>query len=290
MPHKLVTTKALLLELKELLQSSLGSTSSCEAFVGFDGFIDTIQKPVRQRRNEHVSYFTTINDFAEHLQNLNGKSGQVELVTDKVKMGGNAPIFSIALGRLGIMANCVGAMGLPEISPIFKNSQPLVKMISVAQPGKSNALEFDDGKIIFSDLSIFEDYNWNYIKQKIDLTTFRKSIEACRLFAMLDWANLPEATDLWQGFLEEVIKPRGKRDQFFFFDLCDPSKKSTQHVDEVLDLVSDFSRYGRVTLGMNENEANKIWMAMTGHDHALPKESIEIPPLEIVGLNIPEII
>jgi hypothetical protein len=46
MPRELVTTEALLLELKELLQTSLGSISSRQAFVGFDGFIDTIQKPI----------------------------------------------------------------------------------------------------------------------------------------------------------------------------------------------------------------------------------------------------
>ncbi|MFM9841214.1 MAG: hypothetical protein ACKVOQ_23320 [Cyclobacteriaceae bacterium] len=283
MPKKLVTTKALLQELKGLLQKQLPSQ---QAFVGFDGFIDTIQKAVRQRSSESVSYFSTINDFAVHLQKLNGKSGQIELVTNKIKMGGNAPILSHALGKLGVKTKCLGAMGLPEINPLFKSNDPSIETISVSSPGKSSAIEFDNGKIIFSDLSVFKNYTWKYVKQNIDLVKFKKTIEPCKLFALVDWANLPEATDLWEGFLEDVIKPRGKREQFFFFDLCDPSKKSAQQIDEVLDLISDFSTYGKVTLGINENEAVKIWMALTGHDHSLPNEHVEIPSLQMAGYFI----
>jgi hypothetical protein len=283
MPQKLVTTKALLQELKSLLQKTLPSQ---RAFVGFDGFIDTIQKAVRQRSSESVSYFSTISDFAEHLQKLNGKSGQVELVTNKIKMGGNAPILSQALGKLGIKNICLGAMGLPETNPLFKSKNPSIETISVSPSGKSSAIEFGNGKIIFSDLSVFKNYTWKYVKQNVDLVKFKKTIEPCKLFALVDWANLPEATDLWQGFLDDIIHPRGKRDQHFFFDLCDPSKKLAQQIDEVLDLISDFSAYGKVTLGINENEANKIWMALTGHDHALANEHVEIPSLQMVGYFI----
>lgn len=283
MPRKLATTNALLQELKGLLQKRLPSQ---QAFVGFDGFIDTIQKAVLQRSSESVTYFSTINDFAEHLQKLNGKSGQVELVTNKVKIGGNAPILSHALGKLGVKNKCLGAMGLPETNPLFKSNDPSIETISVSSPGKSSAIEFENGKIIFSDLNVFKNYTWQYVKQNIDLVKFKKTIEPCKLFALVDWANLPEATDLWQGFLDDIIHPRGKRDQHFFFDLCDPSKKSAQQVDEVLDLISDFSAYGKVTLGVNENEANKIWMALTGHDHALANEHVEIPSLQMVGYFI----
>jgi hypothetical protein len=283
MPRKLITTEALLQELKELLQKRL---SFSEVFIGFDGFIDTIQKAVTQRTNESIFYFDTITHFADHLHKLNGKSGQVELVTNKIKMGGNAPILANALGELDVKTKCFGAMGLPEINPLFKNTDPLVEMISLSPPGKSSAIEFDDGKIIFSDLSVFKNYNWDHIKQTIDIATINRAIVKCKLFALVDWANLPEATDLWQGFLEDIIKPRGKQEQFFLFDLCDPSKKSVQQIDEVLDLISDFSAYGKVTLGMNENEANKIWMALNGYDHATGKQDIEIPSLQTVGYFI----
>jgi hypothetical protein len=133
---------------------------------------------------------------------------------------------------------------------------------------------------------VFKQYNWNHIKQTIGIEKINQASESCKLFALVDWANLPEATDLWQGFLEDIIRPRGKQEQFFLFDLCDPSKKSVQQIDEVLDLISDFSAYGKVTLGMNENEANKTWMVLNGYDHAVGNKEVEIPSLQTVGYFI----
>jgi hypothetical protein len=102
-----------------------------------------------------------------------------------------------------------------------------------------------------------------------------------QVLALVDWANLPQATDIWQGFLDDVIRPLGMRNKFFLFDLCDPSKKSTQEIDIVLDLISSYSYYGKVTLGMNENEANKIWRSLNGFD--FDSMEVKLPPLKEVG-------
>jgi hypothetical protein len=285
MIHNFITSQALLTELISLLKSIQDSTLP-KAFVGFDGFVDTIQKAVKQRTHTKVTYFQTISEMAEHLARMNGKSGQVELVTEKIKMGGNAPILSNALGKLGVPTTCVAAAGWPEINPLFKSANPLVEVISAAQPGHSSAIELDNGKVIFSDLGVFKKYNWDRIKKTIDIADLRKSAEACQLFALVDWANLSEATDIWNGFLMDVIKPAGKKEQHFLFDLCDPSKKPPQQIVEILDLITAYSDFGRVTLGLNENEANKIWLALNGYDPVGDHGKVEIPPLNSVGYFI----
>jgi hypothetical protein len=277
------TMDALLLELNELIQNKIKSSLiNQQVFVGFDGFIDTLQQAVQHYAGGNPVYFNTISDFANHLNQMNGKSGQVELVTKQVKLGGNAPILANAFGRLEVKCNCMGSMGAPDINSLFKSENPLVNMTSIAEPGKSSAIEFANGKIILSDLSTFKQYDWDYIKQKINPSILKKVVEPCRVIALVDWANLPRATSLWQGFLDDVIRPVGKKDQFFLFDLCDPSKKSSQQIEEVLDLISDFSNYGSVTLGINENEANKIWLALNGFHQG----KAEIPNLRTVGYYI----
>ncbi|MBY0435502.1 MAG: hypothetical protein K2U26_15480 [Cyclobacteriaceae bacterium] len=261
---ELQTNKALLDQLRQLLIQL--PPAKHKAFIGFDGFIDTIQKPVRQRAPSGIQYFNTIPEFTHHLENLHGKSGQVELVTKRVKMGGNAPILANALNRLGMSCTCFGSMGFPELDPLFKSISTYMKMISVAAPGKSSAIEFDDGKIILSDLSGFKDYTWDYIKSSYSIDALKETVDSYRLIALVDWANLPQATNIWRGFLEDVVKPSVSKDRLFLFDLCDPSKKSPEQIKEILDLISQFSDYGKVTLGMNENEANKIASALRGHD------------------------
>jgi hypothetical protein len=156
-----------------------------------------------------------------------------------------------------------------------------VEKVSINSPGQSQALEFEDGKIILSELSTFNDYNWSDITHKINLTKFLKRVKRFNLFAVVDWANIPNATDIWQGFLDDIIKPLKRTDILFFFDLCDPSKKSPQEIDEILDLISDYSNYGKVTLGVNENEATKIWLALNGKN-----QNDSLPTLNEMGLAL----
>jgi hypothetical protein len=247
------------------------------ALVGFDGFIDKIQKAIKSRHGEEIIYFKSINEYSEHLVNLSGRSGQFEIVTTQVKLGGNAPILSNALASLGVKSHCLGALGIPEINGVFQSLNPLVDKISVASPGHSQALEFTDGKVILSELSSFNDYNWNSIKQRFTVSNLQRIASECKLFALVDWANIPYALDIWSGFLEEVIKPHGKSDSLFLFDLCDPSKKSPGEIVAVLDLIGNFSKYGNVTLALNENEAIKIWFSLNS------KMEDEPPPLSQIG-------
>jgi hypothetical protein len=58
---KLPALEVLPRDLKESLQTFLKTRlSSYQAFVGFDEFIDMIQKPVCKRANESITYFNTI--------------------------------------------------------------------------------------------------------------------------------------------------------------------------------------------------------------------------------------
>jgi len=282
-----MTTSPLLLnELKTFLESYQESKNSFHVFAGFDGFIDKIQKPVLKKEGDTSLFFETIEDFANHLISLKGKSGQVEVVTKKVKSGGNAPILCNALGKLGINSICAGAMGSPEIHPVFSGIHANSKLISILNPGESDALEFTDGKIILSDLEVFDRYDWKCIKAHVNPDEIKKYVENCQLLAFVDWVNLPHASDIWEGFLHDIIKPLKKNDFHFLFDLCDPTRKTVQQIDEILDIMSSFSPYGNVTLGLNENETYKIWMALNGFNLKTNPMKIDLPPLKVAAQSI----
>lgn len=258
------TTIAGLAELQRLLQAPL--QTSRKVFVGFDGFVDKIKRAVKEKQNTRTLYFESIRDFSNRILLACGKSGQIQMDTQRIKLGGNAPILSNTLGRFGVHTYCLGSMGYPTTHEIFSGMSPFSKTISVLNPGLSDAVEFGDGKLIFSELEVFDHYTWEYIVKTAGLDTISKAVAECTLLAFVDWANLPHASSIWEGILEDVVKPSKRNDFLFFFDLCDPSKKTTEQIDEVLDLISEFSCYGKVTLGLNENETLKIYAALRGID------------------------
>jgi hypothetical protein len=252
-----------------------------QVFVGFDGFVDTIMKVVQQKHNCYNDYFKTIPEFASGIQNAPGKSRQFELVAQQVKLGGNAPILSHALSVLGISGHCAGSLGDPDIHPVFAGMDA-GKLISLANPGDSHAIEFTDGRIILSELSAFDKYDWKMITGTHGIDKIRKAILESALVAFVDWANLPYASEIWEGVLHDIVKPSGRHDFMFFFDLCDPSKKTDEQIDEILDIIGCFSGYGTVTLGLNEQETIRIWSALYGAGSESNRH-VPVPSVEHAG-------
>jgi hypothetical protein len=276
----------LLSQLLEKLRNSIDQPITKKVFVGFDGFVDKIMKAVKQKENFKSRYFETIQEFASRINSASGKSGQIELVLERTKLGGNAPILSNTLGKLGIRSYCVGSLGIPETHPVFSSMDTKCDVISLQNPGDSTAIEFTDGKIILSELSAFSSYDWKFIKNSARINDIRKAIMQSKIIAFVDWVNLPYASEIWEGILDDIIKPSGRHDFDFLFDLCDPSKKTTEQIDEILDTIGDFSSYGKVTLGLNENETLKIWAAIRGVNCDDPIEKTRIPAVKLAGREL----
>ncbi|WP_431216135.1 hypothetical protein ACQ86N_16745 [Puia sp. P3] len=104
----------------------------------------------------------------------------------------------------------------------------------------------------------------------------RSLFQKCHTVAFDDWATLRGASALWDGLLTSVIKPLNKNDLEFIFYLGNPEGKHGYEVDEAIDIISDFSKHGKVTLALDENEAVKLWMALNGvdDDASVTKQSV----------------
>lgn len=79
-----------------------------------------------------------------------------------------------------------------------------------------------------------------------------------------DWAAIQNASGLWDGLYTDVIKPLQKRDFHFIFHLGDVANKPVFDIDEVLDIIGDYSSYGKVMLMLNNDEAGNLWNKLNG--------------------------
>jgi hypothetical protein len=283
--------KALITSLIKALRNYEESGREFKALVGFDGYVDKIQKVVRSKSGTTSIYYDTITQIADHVATLAGVSGQIEIRNLELKLGGNAPIMANSLGALCIKNTCIGTMGYPDLNNVFEEMNANCEIISIAEPAQTNALEFNDGKIIFSEVSTFEQLTWTYVSAVAGIDNLTRWIYESQLIAFVDWANLNHCTDIWHGILEDIIvnlnpdpseKERnafyfssknltkgdsnGMRHKNFFFDLCDPSKRSKEEILVALSVINRYKPYGRVTLGMNENEARKVYIALDGQN------------------------
>jgi len=233
-----------------------------KVFVGLDGYIDLIQRAVKAQNNDGPLYFENLEDFGEHIAKAAGKSAQVELVTQETKLGGNAPIMAHAMGSLGFPTTCIGNFGKETVQKVFKVIHEKVELLSIGDPATTNALEFHDGKLILSEVGPFQSQDWEYVKKVTGIDSLINFVDEATQIALVDWCNLPYSTDIWKGILKEIMPNIHEKKRHFFFDIADPSRRSDEELTTVLDIIGEFNKYGKVTLGLNENETEKVYSSL----------------------------
>ncbi len=241
------------------LEAASAQTSQLTAFVGLDGFVDEIVHAV-DKRDDAVTYhrIPTIAQFAERLAAAAGQSTNIELVNQRTKLGGNGPIMAHALASLGLRVTYLGNVGYPTVHPVFAELANCAEVHSIAEPCHTDALEFDDGKIMLGKSTQLNEITWTNIKQRFGLTAFEKKFQQSDLVGFVNWTMIPSMSELWEVLLADFCpKLTGSRRKVFF-DLADPEKRCADDVGYALKLISQFQKYFDVVLGLNEKEAFEV--------------------------------
>jgi sugar/nucleoside kinase (ribokinase family) len=242
---------------KLLAASARAATLS--AFVGLDGFVDEILHVVDKRESaESFQRLPTIARLAERVAAAAGRSANLELVPQIIKLGGNGPIMANALASLGLKVTYLGNLGYPNLHPVFRDFANRAEVHSIAEPGTTDALEFDDGKIMIGKHASLKEITWQNIQARYGLDKFTAKLNTADLVAFVNWTMLPYMSDLWEAILRDVCPALTAPRRLMFFDLADPEKRTPKDILHALDLIGQFGRYFNVILGLNEKEAMEI--------------------------------
>jgi hypothetical protein len=243
----------------EKLRAARPTVAALGALVGWDGFVDEIIAVVDTRQNfEHFEPIRTIDALAGRIAAAAGKSSNLELVVKQVKPGGNGPILAAALAAFGAGVTYLGALGEPKIHPVFA---PLAararRVISIAQPGETAALEFDDGKLMLAKQTSLADVSWQRLIERISPVELVELFEMSALVAMVNWTEVPHTRDIWAHLADEVL-PQVRSRRQMLIDLTDPEKRTAEDLCGALELLGRFGAWIDVTLGLNRREAEQV--------------------------------
>lgn len=241
------------------LLAAVGPASHLHAFVGLDGFVDEIVHVVDKRDNaESYHRLPTIASFAERIAEAAGKSTNVELVNQRIKLGGNGPIMANALARLGVRVTYVGALGYPTLHPVFNEFARHAEVYSIAEPGHTDAMEFGDGKVMLTKSTQLNDITWANLQARFGRDRFIEKFSTAELVAFVNWTMIPYMSDLWASLLAEFCPSGAHARRKIFFDLADPQKRTPADIIRALELIRQFEQYFEVILGLNEKEAHEV--------------------------------
>lgn len=228
-------------------------------FMGFDGFVDKILKPVRMKDRDNTDFFQTIKEFADYLAAKEGKSCSVALEKVQEKIGGNMPIMANALGTLGCKPVCVGTMGFPEVLPIFRQMSGNCSLISVGNPGYSDALEFISGKLMLGENGDIDALDYRRLISAVPEEELIRYLEECDGAAFLNWGELIGSNDIWENILTRILpKCEFKGRKKMLMDFSDFSKRQKEEVEKLTELIRGYAQYFDIAVSLNENELEQF--------------------------------
>jgi len=242
------------------LTAKINELASHQVTIGLDGFVDEIISIVDKRESQDkFTRIPTLAAFAERVARAAGKGTNAELVVERVKLGGNGPIMANALAAFGTTVSYIGNLGHPALHPAFNEFAERATVYSVADPGFTLALEFDDGKLMLGKHQTLKDITWQNILDRVGKEKLAKLLGESTLIGLQNWTMLPFMSDIWQHVLRDVCPHLPKRThRLVFFDLADPEKREARDIADALGLVEKFQRYYQTYLGLNEKESFEI--------------------------------
>ncbi len=254
MSERLEITRRAAAGLRKLSESA----ASTPVLVGFDGFVDSIIHVVDKRTSvDAYDPIPTIDRFGQKIVAAAGQSANFELVTTLEKLGGNGPIMANALASAGLDVTYIGALGYPELHPVFADFAKRARVHSVANPGYTDALEFTDGKLMLGKYQHLAAMDYNAIQNVLGDEAFDQTIRRSRLIGMVNWTMLTQMESIWHRMLEVSLNGVGDR-PLIFIDLADPAKRTREDIARALGTISRMDSKADVILGMNLSESCQV--------------------------------
>jgi len=237
-----------------------GAVGGQLALVGLDGFVDRIINAVAQRTGLGENYlpFPGLAAFGERVVAAAGQSTNVELFLKREQLGGNGPLLARALQSAGLGVRYIGALGQPQVHPLFQEFARRTQAVSIANPGVTHALEFADGKLMLGESVALEQISYAGVLAAVGETALLDLLARANLVALVNWTMIPHMTDILEALLAKALPTLAPRPRHFFFDLADPAKRPRDELLQGVRVMARFQNFGKTTLGYNLPEAQQV--------------------------------
>ncbi|MEK7706911.1 MAG: hypothetical protein AAB380_02815, partial [Verrucomicrobiota bacterium] len=253
------------------LQTAAGRVSRMKAFIGRDGFVDEILHVVDKRESaEEYTRLPMMAQWGERIRAAAGKSTNIELVSQRTKLGGNGPIMANAMASFGFKVAYLGNLGFPNLHPVFAEFAKRAEVHSIAEPGYTDAVEFEDGKVMLGKHQSLKQVNWANIQARFGGDKFSAQVTGADFVGFVNWTMLPCMNEIWSATLKEVCPKLNGPRRTLFFDLADPEKRTPTDISKALELIMAFQRHFDVILGLNEKESSEVGkcLGLNASDHS----------------------
>jgi len=236
-----------------------------------DGFIDEVWELVDTRNSvENFTLLSQMTQFADRIK-MAGTGGMgIEITKKRRAFGGFTCNIGCAAASLGVDTVMAGIYGKDELDPIFKPLEDISTVFSLGDPATTHVLEFDDGKILMTDMQAMFDMNWKYLVDALGMEKLVELLTKSDIIGVGYWSLLPAFDEI----MTEICKnlPEDGKVRRFFFDFADVRKRDEASLKATLANLAVLNENFPMMLSVNEHEAVVIFglVGQTFDDEGMP--------------------
>ncbi len=268
----------LIKEIFENLEGWVETARKSQVIFGFDGFLDSLFSVVAQRQSlKKFDVFERMEDWITRLSSAVGSSANMEVILKSTRTGGF--VANTCRGLCSILENgqnvkMIGMFGHPRVHSAFSDlfgDHFLCNLRSIGNPGKTNAYEFGDGKIMLTHFEPIHQLTYKLITAEMTEKELIEDFQAAKLIGMGYWSINPHMADIFTGFLEKILPKafssvKNEKTPDLFIDSGDIRKKPKEDILHFITLLAKFNEYTNVTLSVNDKEAEAMADALGVRD------------------------
>lgn len=226
--------------------------------LGCDGFVDETYGLVQERKSStEFEAMEKLRSFGELLiARADGGVG-IEIVPKRRCEGG----FAINTGRiaacLGLKPVLPGLYGKNEIDPAYEEFKESCELHSLGDPALTLAFEFEDGKVLMSNLEAVSGLNWKNLVDHFGEAKLKEMFSDIDIVGLGYWSLTSNFDEIFEGFMSqyETLTPPRR----MFFDFADIKKKSSASFVKSLELIKSYNSKIPATFSLNEHEVMELF-------------------------------
>ena len=168
---------------------------------GFDGYLDRVRVVVADRTDpEAYERLRTLSGFRDRVdRSVEADSSlSFEWLEDGRRTGGHTCHLARAFGTWGCSPTMVGMYGDP-IRDTFASEFGECELVSLGDPGVTDAVEFDDGKLMLTEVGDTMDLDWAGIEERLGHARLVEHLEGTALLGVGYWSETPDLPDILDG-------------------------------------------------------------------------------------------
>lgn len=246
-------------------QSSLPSSAPRASVVfGFDGVVDRVRTVVAERTGpEQFERMTSLEEFGSRITDSAAldASCSIEWFGRETRPGGHVSHLGRAFERLGATPTLVGTFGEPP-AEAFREEYDRARLVSIGEPSTTDAIEFDDGKVMLSDTGQLSTLDWETLREAVRLDDLAEHIDGSAVMGMGYWSTILRLPTIWRGLADDLWPVLSDPPRAVLIDPGDVRRLGDDRRSG-LDELSTLDRAVPVTVSANRPECDEL-AAMCG--------------------------